>query len=58
MTQLDLFGWNRRPLRTGVAGVPPAHVRTLRLPGALRTWPVDERRYVFEQHERALAGAA
>ncbi len=52
--QLDLFGWNRRAVRRGHAALPPAHVRTFRLPGRLRTWPVDERSYVFGQHQLTL----
>lgn len=52
--QLDLFGWGRRPLRRGVDAVPPAHVRTMCLPGPLRRWPVDERAYISTQHQLAL----
>jgi hypothetical protein len=52
--QLDLFGWQRRQLRRGVAAVPPPHVRAFRIEGALRRWPIDERAYVEAQHQLAL----
>lgn len=52
--QLDLFGWMRRGQRRGLDAVPPAHVRSFRLPEPLQRWPLNERREVFRQQQLTL----